>query len=157
MCRHIGTSFNEFDAFIHSLFIFSVDSDQAPSALKNCFKCSAFIDQERPCGRTHEDLDAANSWNSDGCFGCSNCFLQIADIVWCCSDEETVVADALLRGCFEFGFHALEGSDGRLVVGHVQERGDAAAYSCSRAGTQVFLFRLSRVSKVNLWVDHPRH
>ena len=134
-----------------------MDGDEPARAVENALERLSLVHQQRPCGGTHEDLDAANAGDGDGGIGGANGVLQVADIVGGGADEEPVIVDALFRGGLEFGFHPFQRRDGGLVVGHVKKRGDAAAHGRCRTRTEVLFFWLTWIPEVDLRVDHTGH
>ena len=157
VCGHVRAPLNEFESFVHPRFVFGMNGDEPARAVEDGLERGAVVHQERARRRPHEDLDAADARDGDGCIGCAHSILQVADVVRCGTDEKSVVVDALFGSGLEFPHHSFKGGDGRLVVRHVQERRDAAADGCSRPGSKVFFLGLPGVSEVDLGVDHARH
>ena len=107
-----------------------------------------FVDQQVAGGRSHKNFYAADAAGVEAA--------DYADVVVCGAEVERIVGRGYFCRTGEFLLQAFERNGGRIRIGHLHVRGDAAADRCRRLAADIGFVGHARLAEMHLVVDHAR-
>ena len=136
-------------ALAQPVFVLGMECGAAADRLQNIAHALVVLDQQRAGRGAHEHLDAAGAGQPLQRRELMGVLARAPDI------EREVAVHAVMPARDLVGQRRGVGG-GRLGVGHLEHRGDAAQHRAARAGFQVLLVRQARLAQMHMAVDHAR-